>query len=275
MTTRTEAPTYLRSGRWVPIAIFAIVMAIACVFLARWQLSRLDDRREANASVVANESARAVPPRELGSPGAPAPIGDVQWRSVVARGEYLPNAQLLVRKRSFDSATGYYVITALSTRGETPSEAAVLWVVRGWIPAGADARTPSSVPPAPTGEIVVEGRARVWESATDEAGLPPGQIQRIDPSALSPTITADGGADVYPFWVQAAAERPTPDPEPQRLAEPKLTEGPHLGYAIQWVFFAGGALVGGIVLVRRQREYFAEDQALAAEATASQEVEGR
>ena len=45
--------------------------------------------------------------------------------------------------------------------------------------------------------------------------------------------------------------------------------------AIQWVMFALGALIGGMILIRRQREYFAEDQeALAQQEQASPVDEG-
>lgn len=244
-------------------------MAVGCVLLARWQVSRLDDRRSANAVVQANEAASPVAPLELATPGAPVSVDDVQWRQIVARGAYLTD-QVLVRKRVVDGANGYYVLAALSTREGSTSSDADLWVVRGWIPAGADARTPSAIPPVPTGEVVVEGRARVWENPVDETGLPAGQVQRMNPESLSPFIESPS----YPFWIQATSETPAPSVAPRRLDEPKLSEGPHLGYAIQWVFFSIGALVGGVVLVRRQREYYAEDVAASATASAGSPPKG-
>jgi cytochrome oxidase assembly protein ShyY1 len=256
VTDTAPAPSYLRSGRWIPIVIFAIVMAIACVLLARWQWSRLDDRRAANTVINANESLPAVDPSALAPAGAETPRGDVQWRLVRATGTYDDEGQRLVRQRSLNGGNGYFVITPLVTLGPDRTEAA-LWVARGWIPAGPDARTPSAVPEPPSGEVTVTGRARPWEPPVDESGLPPNQVQRIGPGALSAAV--DGPA--YPFWVQAALEDPAPAEVPQRLPEPKLSEGPHLGYALQWLMFSIGALVGGIILIRRQREYFTEDQA--------------
>jgi cytochrome oxidase assembly protein ShyY1 len=270
VTTTAPAPSYLRSGRWVPIVIFAIVMSIACVLLARWQWSRLDDRRAANAVINTNEGRPAVGPSELAPAGAEAPRGDVQWRLVRATGTYVGEGQRLVRQRSLNGGNGYFVLTPLATLTPQRTEA-VLWVARGWIPAGPDARTPSTVPEPPAGEVTVTGRARPWEPPVDESGLPPSQIQRIGPTALTPAVEGPS----YPFWIQAAAEAPSPAEVPQRLPEPKLSEGPHLGYAIQWVMFALGALIGGMILIRRQREYFAEDQeALAQQEQASPVDEG-
>ena len=40
---------------------------------------------------------------------------------------------------------------------------------------------------------------------------------------------------------------------PVRLGEPDFSNGPHLGYAIQWFCFAGIALVGAFVVVRKAR----------------------
>jgi cytochrome oxidase assembly protein ShyY1 len=261
VTDTAHAPNYLRSGRWVPIVVFALVMAVGCVLLARWQWSRLDDRRVANAAITANENQPPVAPDGLAAAGADTPADDVQWRSVTTTGEYLPDGQRLVRQRPFNGANGYYVLAPLDT-GARDRPPAVLWIVRGWIPAGPDARTPSQVPELPTGVVTVTGRARPWEPPVDETGLPSNQIQRIGPDALNSAVAAPS----YPFWVQAASEDPAPDDAPARLPEPKLTEGPHLGYAVQWVMFSLGALVGGFVLIRRQREYFAEDQAALARA---------
>jgi surfeit locus 1 family protein len=57
----------------------------------------------------------------------------------------------------------------------------------------------------------------------------------------------------YPvLGVYLAQESPAPGPAgPQPSAELDLTEGPHLGYAIQWFAFAAIAIVGGLLWLRR------------------------
>ena len=43
---------------------------------------------------------------------------------------------------------------------------------------------------------------------------------------------------------------------------PDLSDGPHLSYAVQWVIFAGVAVVGFVFLIRRESEYAAAGAAL-------------
>jgi cytochrome oxidase assembly protein ShyY1 len=239
--------SFWRSGRWVPIAVFVVVMAVACVFLARWQLDRLEQRRAANQVVFAGQQSQALPVDALAERSE-----SPDWRPAVAIGRYDATDELLVRQRSLGGRTGYYVMTPLDS-GDLR-----VWVARGWVPNGPDARTPPPVPAPPTGEVEVVGWARAFERDVPARGLPDGQIQRISAEALPD----DGGA--VDFWLQASTETPPARQEIPRLPPPEISQGPHLGYAIQWGAFAVMALIGGVVILRRQRQFFAED--LAAEA---------
>ena len=62
------------------------------------------------------------------------------------------------------------------------------------------------------------------------------------------------GKHVYPGYVDLLSSTPeqsglTP------LPLPDIDEGPHLSYAVQWVFFAIVAVGGFILLIRRERDY--------------------
>lgn len=229
-----------------------LAMAVGCVVLARWQWHRLEDRRIDNALISQGLSSE---PAALAELTRTAQDGDaVDWRRTTVSGRYDAADQVVVRNRSLSGSTGYYVATPMTT-----SDGARVWVVRGWIPAGPDARTPSTVPTPPAGVVEVTGYARPFETAVDETGLPPGQIQRLSTDNLQESTSAT------PFWLQAIDEDPAGRDAPDRLAPPSLSEGPHLGYAVQWVLFSIGAVVGGVVLIRRQREYFESDQNAAIE----------
>jgi cytochrome oxidase assembly protein ShyY1 len=231
----------------VPIAVFVVVMAVACVFLARWQLDRLDQRRAANAVVLAGQESQAVPVEVIAEePESP------EWRPATASGRYDEQEQLLVRQRALGGRTGYYVLTPLDA-GDVR-----VWVARGWVPSGPDARTPPSIAAPPSGDVEVVGWARAFEPGVPARGLPEGQIQRINAETLPDTSSTVG------FWLQAATETPAAAEDLPRLPPPEISQGPHLGYAIQWGAFAIMALIGGVVIVRRQREFFAEDVAAAA-----------
>ena len=72
-----------------------------------------------------------------------------------------------------------------------------------------------------------------------------------------------------------AAEDPAPATSPLREPRPALDEGPHLSYALQWVVFAIGALVGFVVLARRTAQDDADDLARADAYAASRAGDGR
>jgi len=231
-------------SRWITVTVFALAVSVACVFLARWQWDRLHAREARNAVIVNNYDQPRAPLSSVVKPNTPLD-GGVVWRRVETTGRYLTADEVLVRKRSLNEATGYWVLTPLRT-----DRGSVLWCVRGWIRAGEDARTPSAVPPAPTGTVVVTGHLRAAEGPSDDRGLPSGQVGRIDSAALSQRVDSP----TYDGWLQVTDEVPAPASAPTRLPAPEVSDGPHLGYAIQWGIFAIAAWVGWWVILRRAGE---------------------
>lgn len=240
---------FLRQPRWLALGFLVLVVVPSFFLLSRWQLHRLDDRRHQNAVVEANSTSTPVPVGSVLTPGGTADaVGDDQvWRQVTATGRYDVAHQVLVRKRPMDGANGYWVVTPLVTTSGT-----VLAVNRGWLEAtqGATA-TVADVPAAPTGEVTVVGRVRPSEEAPlpQPADLPPGQVTDLDVR-----LVADG-APVYPGYVDLVSSDPAQAAGLTPIPLPDLTEGPHLSYAMQWVLFAVVAVVGFVLLVRRERDY--------------------
>jgi cytochrome oxidase assembly protein ShyY1 len=225
-----------------------IAMAIVCILLAQWQISRLDQRQAANRIIEEATAASTTDAFALDRSQE-----QVDWRSVEATGRYDVDDELLVRQRRLEGKNGFFVVTPLD------SSSGRVWVARGWVPPGPDAATLPEVPAAPVGTVTVQGYARPFEDDSGGGDLPAGQIQRISPEELQ--AASGSGSDAARLWIQAASETPVGGIDVLRLPPPELSEGPHLGYAIQWVMFAGMAIVGGVVLVRRQREYYAQDLA--------------
>ena len=71
---------------------------------------------------------------------------------------------------------------------------------------------------------------------------------------LDVRLVADG-APVYPGYVDLVSSDPAQADGLTPIPLPDLTEGPHLSYAMQWVLFAVVAVVGFVLLVRRERDY--------------------
>lgn len=244
---------FLRERRWLTLGFVVLILVPSFLLLSRWQIHRLDDRRAANALVEQNNAAAPVPVAQVLTAGAPlTSVGDAQeWRQVTATGTYDAAHQVLVRKRPMDGQNGYWVVTPLVT------SSGVLVVNRGWLAASVSATATQPAPAPPTGEVTVTGRVRPSEAAPypQPTDLPADQITDLDVA-----LVAQGGA-VYPAYIELTASVPEQAGGLTLLPLPDLSEGPHLSYAVQWVLFAGVAVVGFIVLARREKEMFATESA--------------
>ena len=239
---------FLRQPRWLALGFLVLLVVPSFFLLSRWQLSRLDDRRSGNELITNQGSLAAVPVDTVMTPGAAASsVGNEQrWRPVVAVGRFDPAREVLVRKRPLDGTNGFWVATPLVT-----TSGAVLVVNRGWIAASGAASAAQSVPPPPAGQVTVVGRVQPSDPAPPQpSDLPDRQITDLDVS-----LVAGPGATAYPGYVTLVSSEP---PQPGGLTAlplPDVTDGPHLSYAVQWVFFAIIAVAGFVLLVRRESDY--------------------
>ncbi len=226
------------------VTVFAIVFSLSCALLAQWQFSRLEGRRRANALIQTNYQAATAPLTSVLAPGKPwSPA--LTWRAVTVKGTYDTSRQVLLRRRVLNGADGFWVLTGMTT------PTGLVWAVRGWIPAGPDARTSPSIPASPTGEVTISGHLTGPERSTTVQGLPAGQQQTAGPTELTALAR---GARAFPALVLVDKENPAADPSPRRIPAPSLDDGPHLSYAIQWIVFAFAGWIGWWVIVTRMRE---------------------
>ena len=242
----------LLTRRWLALLGLVVILVPTFVRLGFWQLDRLDQRRAKNAIISRNIHATPVPVATLAGPDQPAAKGD-EWREVTASGRYDPTHELLVRNRTAtaDGQPGFHVLTPLIT-----ANGVALLVDRGWIPFGETARDTPKAPPPAEGEVAVVGRLRPSEhqparGPRDGAGVPPGQIVRIDIPRIGTTLPYS----LYGGYAELVSQSPDTKPAPILLDTPGLSEGPHLSYAVQWFLFASIA-VGGFcyLLFREARE---------------------
>lgn len=236
---------FLRQPRWLALGFLVVVIVPSFILLSRWQLSRLDERRHYNAVVTANASTPPVPVGQLLDPGADiSSVGDaVTWRQVSATGHYDQAHQVLVRKRPLQGRNGFWVATPFVTDSGT-----VLVVDRGWVEAVSGAGATPDVPPAPAGRVSIVGRIRVSEQAPrpQPTDLPAGQVTDLDVRLVA------GGAPAYPAYVDLVSSTPPDSTALTPIPLPELDDGPHLSYAMQWILFAVVAVVGFVVLARRE-----------------------
>ena len=235
--------SFLRTRRWVGAAAIAVVVATACVLLGQWQWDRHESRAAANDLVNTNYDRATAPLGDVvdgGTVGA-----DVVWRSVELEGRYV-GEQVTVRNRPVDGNAAARVLAVLRTEGDDGVPGLVV-VDRGWLPLEDEV----PVPPAyPEGEVTVVGRVREAEAA-DARTAPAGQVYRIEPGTVADAAGVDGG-DLLAGYVMATAEDGAAPDGLRAFPRPETTPGSHLSYAFQWWVFAVGALVGFVVLARRE-----------------------
>jgi len=204
-----------------------------------WQLDRLHGRREINAAIRSGLDRPAEPLTDLLVGHEATSLG---FRQVTVTGTYETAGEVILYGRTLDGQNGNHVLTPLR-----PSDGGPLVIVdRGWVPFAMDTPPVADAAP-PTGEVTVTGALFPPDGSGGDALVSP-TVSRVDLTQLSATL----GEDVVPMYVllfEQAPPQPGTLPTPAPL--PELTEGPHMSYALQWFAFATIAIVGLVVLVRR------------------------
>lgn len=213
-----------RRPAWIPVV--ATILGVALTASAgTWQWGK---GRHKEALQVRFDQGAADAPISIAA--APVSTETVMLRRVEARGEYVPQAMVLLDNRIHGGVAGYHVIMPLRVEG---SQMHVL-VNRGWVTAGADrSRVPEVTTPAGVvsvnGVAVVPGRflelARtdntgpVWQNLTIER-FREGRKLQVQPVVIEQSGEANDG--LVRDW-------PRPD----------FGIAKHYGYAAQWFLFCG------------------------------------
>jgi cytochrome oxidase assembly protein ShyY1 len=242
--------------RWGLLIVFVAVLGVVFVNLGEWQLDRLAQRRERNATTIANERSPIQPYDQVFS----HPISDAdQWQKVEARGSFDADHQFVVRYRSNGNLNGYEVVTPLRTAS------GVVLVDRGFIPLQRGVQIPSADPPPPAGEVTVVGHVRRNERGRRAATTPVGNQMRL--------ISSDAIAGTLPYPIKSGyigllTVRPEQIGGFQPIELPDLSEGPHFWYALQWFMFTAVGVAGIVVFIRGDLRARREERQDATEAHA-------
>jgi cytochrome oxidase assembly protein ShyY1 len=246
--------------RWLGYLAFVVAFAIACSFLAMWQLSR---REEARIEIELVESNWDRAPQSVDSVLTTLDAFDPasKWMPVELSGHYLADEQLLVRGRPLGGVAGFEVLVPFELDDGT-----VFIVNRGWLPAGNEQDEPDSAPAAPKGDVTVVARLKAGEPIVAGRSAPDGQIATINLPAIAETIDAPMYTGAYGLL---AEEEPAPAIRPTTAVKPVPDEGPHLSYAFQWFVFGLLAFIGLAWALRQEFRHANEsdpaEQARAAE----------
>ncbi|HWQ83908.1 MAG TPA: SURF1 family protein [Anaerolineales bacterium] len=240
----------LFSRSWILTTLLVLVGVGVLVRLGIWQLDRLDARRAFNARVLAQEAAPmlVLDQGALTEPGLAESLTGMEYRAVTVQGEYDFSHQVALRNQSWGNEWGVHLLTPLRITGSDQS----ILVDRGWIPAEAFKSGEWSQYAEP-GMVSVKGILRASQSKPDygKKNDPEGTLQAWNFANVE-RIQNQTPYPLLPVYIQQA-----PDPAwtamPYRsLPELELTEGPHMGYALQWFAFSAILGVGYPFFVRKQ-----------------------
>jgi len=242
--------------RWFLATLLVIFGVGLCIRLGIWQLDRLEKRRTFNSRVLAQTSEPLI---ELTGAALEADLYNMEYRAVQATGVYDFANQIALRNQYYGNEWGVHLVTPLILEDTQQ----VILVDRGWIPVKM---------------VESEIQSGDW-SAYDEPGVvevsgilrrPQSKAEignRSDPTPVPGAaplkawyfiniaqISKQVPYPLLPAYIQQAPQAGWEGPPFRTQPELELSEGPHMGYALQWFTFAALLGLGYPFFIRKQQK---------------------
>jgi len=245
----------LFSRRWWWTTLIVIAAICVAIRLGFWQLDRNAQRQASVSHIMAMQ---ALPVLDLNLRPLPSNLETMEYRQVTITGVYDFNHQVAlrnqVRARMSGTDPGIALLTPLIL-----ADGLVILVERGWIPL--EYTTPASWRKFDQpGTVSLDGIIRLslekaeMGSALIDPTLAPGQSQLDFWNFVNlPRLQQQFPYSLLSIYIQQA---PGADLEslPYRLMEqPDLDPGAHIGFALQWFFYAGLLFFGYPVWLKKQK----------------------
>ena len=216
--------------------LVALALIALCLIAAQWQYNRGVDRHHRNFLIEQNIAAPVI-----SLAAAEENLVKNEWRTVTVQGSFDADQTILIRNRYFEGKYGFEFLTLFTSIDQQK-----FWIDRGWVIAGKNALTAPNVPNPPTGVVTITGRLRL------DTSLPRGSFFALPATGegLVSKWNAQQEVETESFYIDLLSGS-SPELTPAVSAQlPELSDGPHMAYALQWLFFGG--LVGyGRFLIRR------------------------
>ena len=219
-------------------SLVALTIIILCLIAAQWQYHRGVDRHARNTMI---EKHIALAPTSLDLV-KDSPLA-AEWQSVTTQGVFDSTKQILLKNRYSEGFYGFEVLTLFTTPNNEK-----FWVDRGWVKAGATATTAPTITPPPTPLVSITGRLRL------DSSLPRGSFFALpaDGSGLISRLDAQSQLDTENYYIDLLSGSESSLTPKVAAQLPELSDGPHMAYALQWLFFSG-LVIYGRILIRRTR----------------------
>ena len=254
---------------WIFVTILVIIAAAVMVRLGIWQLDRLAGRRAFNEQVLSQID---QPPLALTKEVLSGDLDALEFRTVKIEGEFDLDNTIVLGNQVWEEQIGVHLLTPIKIAGTD----SYILVDRGWIPFDDWENRNLSSYDQPD-DVRVEGMLRVSQTKLglrdcldENAGEPPFQVW---------CLALDGIASYLPYDLLSVYLIQGPEVEQsaapyKAIPQIEITEGPHLGYAVQWFTFAGILLIGYPFFVRREMQARQRKSEIEAESIADDEYHG-
>ncbi|USX26141.1 SURF1 family protein [Oxalobacteraceae bacterium OTU3CINTB1] len=234
----------------MPISFrFKLIPFVATVLLVTLgiQLGNWQERRAAQKISAQDKLAQGNLAGPLLLDGKPLDAGAVEFRRVTATGRFVADWPLYLDNRPYQGRSGFYVLMPFKIAG---SGMHVL-VQRGWLPRDSAQHDKLPAYITPTGEVTLEGVARLNPGRVMQLGTAPplapnAIVQNADPLH----VAEQSGLTMQPFVLQQTAPaKPGGDDAgmARDWALPAMSVEKHQGYAFQWYALAAMAVVFFVV----------------------------
>ena len=241
------------SSAWLLTTCLVFLAVILTIRLGFWQLDRLDQEKIFNSHI---QSIQAMPDLNLSENLIETNLTDMEYRPAIATGYFDFENQVVIRNQvwiqSWGNEIGYSLLTPLLLQNGQ----AVL-VQRGWIPLTYD--TPLSWRNFDQpGEVSIQGIIRLpLEKGEMGGGVPdptliPGQDSLFFWNYVNiKRIQQQLPYEILPIYIQQAPVTNEEALPYKSIPMLKLTDGAHLGYALQWFFYALLLIFGYPIFIRK------------------------
>jgi surfeit locus 1 family protein len=231
--------------REIAKTLIALILVGLCLIAGNWQWNKGKVLSQQNSIIKSNLTKNELKEADLITVDAQAE----QWRNVALHGHFDNNHQLLIRDRYNQGVFGFEVLQLFRTNR------ANYWIDRGWVKAGATAKTPPSVPSLPEVSINIKARIR----SEDLSRQIHGSFFAIPSSAKKLPLANIQGVDARSYYLDELSAD-IPQAAPLTLIElPDLSNGPHLAYALHWLAFAVLIVIARGMLFRETKRLSLEE----------------
>lgn len=210
--------------------LVALLLILLCLWAAQWQYHRGVDRHARNTLIIEQSLLPAV---ELGE--LTGNIDSFEWRTISIQGVFDDKSQILLRNRYSEGVYGFEQLTLFEF------DRRKIWVDRGWIKAGSNATIPPQLQQTSDESVRITGRLRL------DSSLPQGKFFAVANNAqrdLVSQLDARKGIQTEDFYIDLISVSDTAMNPDVPVELPELSDGPHMAYALQWIFFAALVIYG-------------------------------